>query len=306
MQLDKRKEFEGVLCLMTALCLFTSVPIFLRSFATGGGLDAWLINVIRYSVATMFWLPYVLWRLRRNPPDPRIWRHALAPAAANVLGQIGWAMAPYYNNAGTIGFLIRSSFLFTTVFGLALLPSERVVLRRPMFWLGSAGIIMGVVLMAWSAFQTGSSSLRGVSILLLTAMFWGMYSVLIRRNMESHDARVSFGVISLYTTAVLWGALFLFGDISLAQHIEPALWGKLVLSAMLGITFSHILLYKAIHALGPVVTQGSTCAQPFLISLAAWLILHESMTSLQWCGGIVLIASCFAMILLKTRGPRTP
>lgn len=290
---------NGLPPLFLALFFFASVPLFLRYFTRYPVLDAWTINGIRYSVGMLIWLPFVLLYHKNIPAGRNIWKDALVPALVNTLGQMGWALAAYYNEAGQTAFVIRSSFLFTTLFGVMLLPAERRVARHPLFWLGAGGIVTGVICMSANAMGTGKSSLLGTAILVFTACFWGLYSVFVRRNMRDYDVRLSFGVISLYTTLALWVAMFLFGDVHALGRLSPRLWGLLIVSALLGIAFSHILLYRAIHSLGPLITQGSTAVQPFLTAVGAAIVLGEILSPMQWFGGTLLVLSCLCMITTR-------
>lgn len=283
--------------MLVGMFCFASVPIFLKHFT--GFLDAWTVNGIRYGVAALCWLPFVLRNYKSVPDGRNVWRDAIAPSAANTLGQIGWALTPYYNSAGVIGFVIRSSFLFTTAFGFALLPQERDLLRRPLFWIGVIGIIGGLVAMYGGSLRHGGTSSVGMLILLATAVCWGLYSVFVRRNMAGYDVRLSFGIISSYTSLTLWLAMFIFGDWMKLGGLIPENWLLLVLSALIGIALSHVFLYRAIHALGPVITQGGQSIQPFLTALGASIILGERLVPLQWFGGLLIAVACLCLVYAK-------
>ena len=294
---------KGIPFLVAAVLTFGSIPLFLKHFTAF--LDAWTVNGLRYGMAALFWLPFVI-RLRGStPPGRNVWRDAIPPTVVNAVGQVGFALAPYHNDASVIGFASRASFLFSMVLGFALLPQERVVVRRPLFWLGSAGIAVGLYGMYRSGVQQGSTSLLGMAIMLGTAVSWGFYGVLVRRHVAGYDVRLSFGVISLYTTGLLWLAMFAFGQWPKALHLSAGLWGLLAASSILGIALSHVLLYRSIHALGPVVTEGGLCACPFLTALGAVLILKEAMGPAQWVGGSLLAVGCVCLVVSKcaVRGP---
>ena len=290
-------ERRGVLFLVAAVLTFGSIPLFLKHFTAF--LDAWTVNGLRYGMAALLWLPFVI-RLRGSaPPGRNIWRDAVPPTIVNVVGQVGWALAPYHNDASVIGFVGRASFLFSMVVGFTLLPQERAVARRPLFWLGSAAIAVGLYGMYRSGVQQGSTSFPGMAILLGTAASWGVYGVLVRRHVEGYDVRLSFGVISLYTTGALWIAMFAFGQWPKALHLPLGLWGLLAASAILGIALSHVLLYRSIHTLGPVVTEGGLCACPFLTALGAVVVLKEKMGPAQWLGGSLLALGCVCLVVSK-------
>jgi drug/metabolite transporter (DMT)-like permease len=294
-------ELQGALCLLVAVFCFASVPLFLRYLTRFPEVDAWTVNAIRYGVATVFWLPFIVQRTIRRPAERKVWKDAILASAVNVVGQIGWALGAYYNEAGVIAFVVRSSFFFAIVYSVILLPREREIVRRPRFWVGAIGIVLGIVFMFGHAFRSGKSSPLGLLILLGTAAAWGMYGVLVKRNLGEYDERVSFAVNSIYTTGVLVIAMFLFGNWRALGSVPGQVWGLLVVSAFAGIVFAHILLYRGIHTLGPLVAQGASCVQPFLTALGAWIFLKEVLGLWQWAGGYALIGSCVILLSLRVK-----
>lgn len=300
-QPDSSFRVAGALAL-SVLC-FSSVPLFLKHFV--GFLDAWTVNGIRYGVATLFWLPFVI-RFRRDVPRGRNpWRDALFPAAINILGQIGWALLPYYIDVSIIAFVIRCSFLVTILFGFSVLPAERPLARQRAFWIGVALSIGGIALMYGGSFRQVHASPVGWLILALTTIFWGMYGVSVKRHMDGYSVRLSFGIISLYTTAALLVLMFALGDWTRAAALSPATAGLLAASALIGIAFSHVLLYTSIRVLGPVVTDGGALATPFLTTFGAWLFFGEHMHGAQWLAGCAIIAGSLLLIVARRR-LRTP
>jgi len=299
MQAQHAQFRKGVTFLAAAIAAFASIPIFLKHFT--GFLDAWTVNGIRYGVATCVWLPVVLRHVRSERADAggNVWAAALVPALVNVVMQIGWAFAPYHNDAVLIGFVIRCSFLFSILFGFCLLPQERGAMRSPLFWTGSVGIVLGLLVMYGEGLRAGGTSPLGLFIILGTAALWGLYGVLVRRRMKAFGARLSFGVISVYTAAVLCGLMFAFGDWRAAARVALADWGLLTVSAVVGIAVSHVIFYRAVHTLGPVVTEGGLCVLPFATALGAYVFLGERLTPPQWLGGVVIAGSCLVLVLSK-------
>lgn len=305
--------YTALACVAVATCCFATIPIFLRSFTDN--LNAWTVNGVRYSVAALFWLPYVLLSMRRmRRPGAEairhyrnVWRDAIVPAAANLAGQICWGLCPYYNDAATIGFGIRLSFLFTIVFGFALIPEERRLARSPSFLVGAAIGIGGVLMMfAERLADQRPGSLTGLAILVATTILWGVYGVTVRRNMGGYPMRLAFGVISLYTAAGLVVAMLVLGDYQKLPRLEAVNWMLLVVSAFLGIAFGHVLMYRGIHGLGPVVTSGMQLAAPFLTFLLAATILNESMTVVQFIGGLAVVVCGALLVKARTRSDAAP
>ena len=295
----RRAAPRAALELFLAVACLASVPLFLRYLVAFPVLDAWTVHAVRYGMVAGFWLPFALRRLRRHPAERRVWRAARGASLANLAGQICWAVGTYHNEAGVIAFVVRSGFLFSAVYSVFLLPAERETMRRPRFWLGAAGVTGGLVLLFGDALRSGQSSPFGLCILLLSAAFWGLYWVLVKRDLGGYDQRLCFAVNSIYTAGALVVAMFLFGRWTNLARVPAHLWGVLAVSAFTGLLFSHVLLYRTIHLLGPVVTGGSTCVQPFLTALGAWWFLGEILLPTQWVGGSILIASSLVLLSLR-------
>ena len=312
----------AVTCVAIATLFFGFIPVFLRHFKNLG-LDAWTINGFRYSVSAAFWLPYVIYMSRRGPktvgPAPagtsgNLWRDAMIPAAINVGGQIGWALCPYYNNAATVGFGIRLSFLFTALFGFIFLRAERPLARKPWFLMGAAACIVGMVLLyAERMSREGVKSLGGLGVIAATAAWWGAYAISVRHWLRGYPLRKAFGVISLYTVGPLLVLAVTKGDYGQLADQTLTTHGMIILSGLLGITFGHVLFYRGIHSLGPVVASGITLAGPVVTFICAEIFLSEpavggaifaGMTASRILGGMIIIAG--GACLLKAQAQLKP
>ena len=285
---------------------FGIIPIFLRYFA-GADLDAWTVNGVRYSVGALFWLPFLLLLERQPGPETAaatgrgLWRDALVPSVVNVIGQAGFGLSPYYVSASTIGFALRLSFLFTIAFGFAVLAEERLLARRPTFWGGAAMSLGGVVVMFLDKLQGGSvDSLTGLLILFVTALAWGGYSVSVRHYMARYPARQSFGAISIYTSVALVVLMLWRGRVGTLASIGAGLWINLMVSALVGIAFGHVLYYQGIHRLGPVAASGIMLVTPFVTHLFAAVFLGERLSGVEWAGGLVVVVG--GGLLVAARG----
>jgi len=311
MRESQEHRTTGALGCVAAMLCFGSVPVFLRYFT--GWLDPFTVNGVRYATAAVFWLPTVIFLHRRRSratdgpggagerAGRSVWRDALIPTVVNLAGQVGWGLSPYFVQATTIGFVIRSSFLFTVLLGFLFIPRERLLAKKPLFVLGAAACIGGVVVMflqrlsgtapaptVWGGGLGGR--VLGMGILVATALCWGAYAVSIRRCMGGYPLRLAFGVISLYTAGGLVVLMLIFGQYRRLAELSPRMWGLLIASAFVGIAFAHILYYRGIHGLGPVVASGITMASPFVTYLFAVAFLGERLTAGQFAGGLAVVA----------------
>ena len=75
-------------------------------------------------------------------------------------------------------------------------------------------------------------------------------------------------------------------------------------SAVVGMVFSHLLYYRGIHGLGPVIANGILMATPFLTYIGAWIFLGEEMTLTQLAGGVVIVIGGVLLVRSKARADR--
>ncbi len=313
---SRRRRVLAIASCLAAIACFSCIPVFLRHLRHY--LDAWTVNAVRYGTAALFWLPTVVLLGRRfrsrggaETPLPRrsVWLAAIVPSAVNLLGQVGWALCPYYVNATTIGFVIRTSFLFTAVLGLLFIPSERGLARRPLFGIGLAATIAGVLLMyvqkLTGARPTTGAEAVGLVIILATALFWAAYAVSVRRCLGGYPLRLAFGVVSLYTTAGLLVLMLLLGSYHELGRLAAREWALLVGSGLIGIAFGHVLYHRGIHGVGPIVASGIMMLGPFLTYALAAVVLGEAMTLLQFGGGLAVVAGGLALIKAQAQAEAT-
>jgi len=316
----RRQWTIGLLSTVAATVCFGIVPVFLRHFAEPAyRLDAWVVNAVRYSTAAIFWLPFVLVLGRRiGPQDPpavrrSIWAAALVPSVVNLFGQVGWAAAPYFLDAPTISFAIRTSFLFTIVLGFLFVPPERALAGKALFYVGVAACLAGTGLLFVGQLDGGRGfspkRLAGLGIILWTALCWGGYAVSVRRMLTGYPFRLAFGVVCLYTTAGLVALMLILGDYGRLLETPLKMWALLIVSGFVGIAFGHVLLYRGIHGIGPVIASGVQMATPFVTcSAAAIFLINETLTIPQLLGGIVVVAGGLLLVKASARGaePRLP
>ena len=311
-------------CLLATMVGWGCIPVFLRHFT--GYLDAWTVNALRYSVGALFWLPFVVVLHRRRawaaavPPGRSVWRDALLPTSVNVLGQVGYAVSPYFIPASSLGFVLRLSFAFTVLFGFLFLAEERRLARQPAFWLGVAVSLGGLAVMFLDKLRAGSArEVLGIVICAATTVGWGAYAVSVRICMAPYPIRLSFGVISLYTAAVLLLLVVVapnvpahpLADLAPADgllwrtralgRLGPRLWCYLVGTAFVGIAMGHVLYYRGIRRLGPVVASGVLLGTPFVTLLVAWLALDERMAALELAGGLAVVLGGACLIRARAR-----
>ncbi len=314
MTIDPRQAVRtGLACILSATVLYASVPVFLRYFATQTVVkpDAFTVNGIRYGVAALVWLPVAVlgnrW-LRRTgrltTPRP-VWIAAIVPAVVNIIMQTGWAHCPYYVEPAVVGFSVRISFLFAILLGLLFVRRERRLARSPLFWTGAAISLLGLAVALGREMATSGEALvtgwKGPAIVLVTALFWAGYAVSVKVFMPGYPSWLSFGVICLYTAAGLEVLMLTNGNYTEAANLSGGNLLLMVVSALVGITASHVLLYSAIHNLGPVVANGALMVTPFVTLVLSVLFLGEALSGGQFAGGLLLVTGGGMLVWSNSR-----
>jgi drug/metabolite transporter (DMT)-like permease len=95
--------------------------------------------------------------------------------------------------------------------------------------------------------------------------------------------------------------MFLWGEPGELAGIRSGVWIYLMVSALIGIAFGHVLYYQGIHRLGPVVAGGIMLITPFVTHLAAAVVLKERWTALQWLGGLWVVVGGGVLVVARAK-----
>ena len=75
----------------------------------------------------------------------------------------------------------------------------------------------------------------------------------------------------------------------------------MIASSLVGITFWHVLYYKAIRGLGTIVADGVLMSSPAITIVGSALILGEHMTVLQAIGGSIIAGGSILLVVAQGR-----
>ena len=119
--MSKNNHIQNINVTATFACLgaltFWSLgPIFIKYLA--GHLDSWTQNLLRYAVAALFWLPFLLLSIKTKSLDKRVWRRSLIPGIANVIMQSLWAAAFYCVGPAFMVLLTKTNIFWIAAFSL--------------------------------------------------------------------------------------------------------------------------------------------------------------------------------------------
>jgi drug/metabolite transporter (DMT)-like permease len=274
---------------LIAMLCWGSGPVFI--YYLTGHLDAWSQNFWRYMVATIFWLPFLLFGIRKGSVNPAVWKLAIIPSLTNVAMQCCWGWTFYFIEPGFGGLLARSSLIWTTVFSIIYFSDERGLVSSRQFWAGLLLSIAGLVavIVARQDFAA-KATLTGIVLMLAAGVIWATYSVAVRIAFRDIDSRTSFSVVSLYTTIGLAIIAVIFGRPAQVFTLSAWPWACVVISGILSIALAHTFYYSSIRRIGATIPAIVLQLNPFVTLLLSMMVFGERLNLWQWISGVVLVA----------------
>jgi len=285
----RKFDLSATFACIGVLFFWSLGPIFI-SYLTGY-LDSWTQNLLRYSAACLFWLPFLLLSIKRKRLDTRIWRRAVLPATANVVMQSLWAGAFYYIGPAFMVLLTKTSVIWIAGFSFAFFADERPLVKSKRFWLGLAFSVIGVIgVVFYKEDFAATRTITGIVIALAAAFMWGTYTVSVKIAFRDIDSRKGFSVISIYTVAGLCVFALLFGRLGECVKMGVWQWACVVISGVTAIALGHVLYYAAIKRIGATIPALVILSQPFTVLAISNVVFGEALNVLQLLFGVVLLA----------------
>jgi len=285
----RKVDVSATFACIGALSFWALGPIFVKYLT--GYLDSWTQNLLRYSVACLFWLPFLLFSVRAKRLDTRVWRRSVVPAAANVVMQSLFACAYYYIGPAFMALLMKSSIIGIAGFSLIFFPEERTLVKSKRFWSGLMLSVVGVAgVLYYKEDFAAIRTLTGIIIALMTAFMWAVYTISAKIAFKDIDSRHGFSVLSIYTVGGLFVLAFLFGRVDDCVKMGPWQWACVVISGATSIALSHTLYYAAMRRIGATIPGLVMLAQPFIVLAISYVVFRESLNIFQLLFGVVLLA----------------
>ena len=291
----QKVDVSATLACLGALCFWSFGPIFIKYLT--GYVDSWTQNLLRYSVACLFWLPFLVFSIKTKRLDHRVWRRALIPCIANILMQSLWAAAFYYIGPAFMVLQTKTNIIWIAGFSFIFFSDERALARSKRFWIGLTLSVVGLIGVMYHEVDLAETGIiTGIILAQAAAFMWGVYTISIKIAFKDIDSRSGFSVISIYTVAGLAVSALLFGKVETATQMGAWQWACVVISGITAIALAHTLYYVAIRRIGATIPALFILAQPFIVLAISYVVFGESMNISQLFFGIILlIGSAFAI-----------
>jgi len=280
--------------LATSACIGTLIlwsigPNFIRFLA--GYLDFWTQNMLRYLMACLFWLPFLIFAFKKKRIDKSVWRRALLPAVSNIAMQSLWAAGFYYIDPAFFVLLTKFSIIWIAGFSIIFFVDERPLLKSYRFWLGTSLSIIGVIgVLVFKEDFSAARTITGIVIALATSIMWALYVISVKVAFKGVDSRVGFSITSTYTFIGLCVLALIFGRPQDCFEMSAWPWACVIISGITAIGLGHVLYYIAIKRIGATIPALVILSQPLVVFAISSVLFEEFLNQSQWLFGIVLLA----------------
>lgn len=274
-----------VLALLATVCFSVAPPI--ARAAIVGGLNPTAILVVRMTITLALLVITILATdaalLRTSPRAARI---GLFAGLINSLGMMGYFWALKRLDASIASMLFAVSPLFTL--SLLALRGEPVT-RRHIVRMALA--LSGVYFLIGPG---GSVDWIGVILVGVSVVAYGLQVVLIQWYLRGDDART----VTLYISAGMWLGLAFFWLAQGMPWSAPGLsgWVAILLLAVVSTYLARLAFFGAVARIGGAQVAMITPLEILLTVLWSTLFLGERLTTVQWLGGLLVLASAVLAI----------
>jgi len=293
--IEKRAQ---LLTILATILISTSFPI---GAAITQGLDSVVLTLLRFSIAAVFFGPFVAWKYGLTMPSlGDLARYAVLSAC---LVGFFWAMFEalrYTSPLNTATIFTLTPTISATV--AAVLLKERLK-TRSFIALG-----LGMVGAVWVIFRGDVSSLialdvnRGDAIFLAGTVAIGFFGPLIKYlHRDEPMARMSFWIFITGTGWLLLLALPRLGDVDWGAVPDMVYWGVLYLAFFTTLITFFILQWSTM-IIGPTKVSSYIYIHPVLVLIIGLALGHDAPPALIYPGLILVLG---ATVVLQTAPPRT-
>lgn len=248
---------------------------------------------LRFLIAAVLLLPYAALRSEPLRPQSRtdyltiLASGGLVVGAANALLFIG----QQYTTSATAAILISLSPVLTVGLAAAVLPNDRLTLRRV------TGVVLGLAGVGIVA-QPNPSNLFSVTGVGMVILFFAALTLAVGGVALRH-LQSSLSPLAITAWATLVGGVAML-VLSLARG-EPVAATSLSRVALLAVAYNgiiatpigYIAYFSLLESVGPVRVNLLTYVSPLVTAVLGWLLLKEQLSVLTLTGFLVIATGFF-------------
>jgi drug/metabolite transporter (DMT)-like permease len=281
----------GYLLVLVAAACFGTLGVFSKLFYDAGG-EAWTLLFLRFAVTGPVLVVLAL-ALRERPPNRRV---ALLGASLGIF-QIGVAYALFegFERAPVaLVTLLYFAYPLITAVGASLLYKEELGPRRAVILavaLAGVALTIGIPDSAnWVGIVLGLVAGLCVSVLILSSRY-----LMVARGVSP----IALSALMFTSPAILLALLIPARAPSFDLSGEA--WGWAVAAVFVAAAIPITLFYSGVRRAGATAAGLLSTVEPVVSVLLAYAVLGESLSTLQFIGGTLIIISVIALSLEGSR-----
>jgi drug/metabolite transporter (DMT)-like permease len=219
----------------------------------------------------------------------RHWRFFLAYNLIEAVGNILFFYLLHLVQPSIISFFYSLTPLFGALCAYFYLRERLSALE----WSGGIMSVAGVIAITWASPEVG---IPLAALALLMTLLYAFNNVLVKRWIHDVPPTAVISVRIVFQAAFFTGLLLVSGGFRWPTGKETVF---LILGTLSGPAFGMYTVFVALQYLKATQLFLIRNLQPFFVTLAAALFLHQAMTLRQFMGGTVIIGGVFIMLAAK-------
>ena len=254
------------------------------------------IAFTRFLIASIFFIPVVL-MIREKYSLREIIRLGVLALSGVLLYTILFINGENGLSAGNAAFIVSLEPIFIIGLGIALKTDKPTKMLIAGFTISTIGLI---VLLQPHNFKI--AQIWYVVLILLSALSWGIYTVLGKDILEKHNPINVTGYVSIIGTFMLvpFGGM---ATITVFSHASMNLILSLLFIGFLGTFLGYFLWNDGLKYVTPTIAGSTLYLTPFITVLTASILISEPISIWTVVGGALLIAGvAVSKIRLPERG----
>ncbi|NPV89288.1 MAG: EamA family transporter [Firmicutes bacterium] len=290
----------GLACLGLATLSLSTMELVAKTIAYS--LHPLQINLWRFAIGSLVLLPLALLEIRRRGITLRFddFRYfAGLGVLCIVLSNSLFQASLMYSPASTVAVVFCANPVFTVPFAFLFLGEKISRTTILALVLGLAGVF--VIMRPFSA---PAGSLKGVLLVLASAIVWSLFTVLGKKGIDRYGGIVQ-NCFTFITGSLALLLLFPLFRAPLAAGITPASLWPLLYLGIVGSGLGFFFYFQGMRLTSASMGSVVFFVKPALAALLAWLLLGEQI-GVHLLLGIVLIVAGSVCMYLRPAGLSSP
>lgn len=261
-------------------------------YVTPSAVHPLALNVLRILVTTiLFWVFFAFRPGRIKPTRNEVLRFIVCGAAGVAFNQLFFVKGVSITTSIHAALLMLATPIIIT-FIAAWILKEKLDLRK---FLGLALGIGGAVnlILQKDPLQSAPDILRGDIFVLINAILYGFYLVMVRPLMEKYTA---FQVIRwIFTIGLFFILPFGWNEFTATEwsSLEPCHWTAIAFVVFGATFFSYLFNIYGVSVLGASATGAYIYTQPVFAAIIAMIFMGEEFTLSKALSALLIFAGVF-------------